>query len=86
MPEIRIGRIIRRLSTAAIMLRLITSTTGEIEIAEVMKREIREIASNIDIPSISERSEKSSATKEELICCDACVIKSSYFFQLEFLL
>jgi len=77
MPEIRIGRIISRLSTATIMLRLITSTTGEIEIADVIKREIRKTTSKKDILSSSERSEKSSAIREELICCDACVIKSA---------
>jgi hypothetical protein len=80
MPEIRIGRIISRLSTAAIMLRLITSTTGEIEIADVIKREIRESASKIDIPPASERSDKISAICEELICCDACVIKLAISF------
>jgi hypothetical protein len=82
MPEIRIGRIVIRLTTPRIVIILIISTTDETEIAIEMESAIRATISIRNILSVSNKVEGASPCRAELRVCDALLVKSNYFFQI----
>lgn len=86
MPEIRIGRIISRLSIPTIVLMPITSTAGELETVTEMKSERREITNKSNIPSTLSRPEVASACNAMFLVCEVCEFKYDCFFKYELLL
>jgi hypothetical protein len=76
MPEIRIDRIISRLSTPRTVLIPIVSTTGKEEIDNEKKSTGKDITNkNNIIPSSPVRSEEASACKTIFLVCEVCEIK-----------